>query len=197
MPVIVAADGLRRCSRHVGHPIRAMRRPEMGEHVPGVQVDRGHAVLSFPFIHSGTPGSTTRRRASAEKNCDRFIDDGMHDSVGAQRADRFAWKRMSGYYDQAQAENALARCKRTFGGRLRAKRGDAQEREASLARALLNRMRDLGRPLSYRVSATRDSRGHFDCGAIHQTTTSDAACARHFCSSPCPHLHVSHTAAAS
>ena len=65
---------------------------------------------------------------------------------------RFAWKRTSGYYDQADAENAFSRFKRTFGDRLRSKRDEAQEREASLACKLLNRMRELGRPLSYPVS---------------------------------------------
>ncbi len=65
--------------------------------------------------------------------------------------DRFAWKRTSGYYDQAYAENAFARYKRTFGGGLRAKRDGAQEREASLACELLNRMWELGRPQSYPV----------------------------------------------
>jgi len=65
---------------------------------------------------------------------------------------RFAWKRTSGYYDQAYAENAFSRFKRTFGDRLRAKRDESQEREASLACQLLNRMRELGRPLAYPVS---------------------------------------------
>ena len=67
------------------------------------------------------------------------------------RTGRFAWKRTSGYYAQAQAENAFSQYKRIFGGRLRAKRDAAQEREASLACALLNRMWDLGCPQSYPV----------------------------------------------
>jgi Transposase DDE domain len=65
---------------------------------------------------------------------------------------RFAWKRTSGYYDQAHAENAFSRYKRTFGGGLRAKRDESQEREASLACALLNRKQEMGCPQSYRVS---------------------------------------------
>ena len=69
-----------------------------------------------------------------------------------ERAGRFQWKRTSGYYAQSQAENAFSRFKRTFGGRLRAKRDASQEREASLACALLNRMRELGHPESYAVS---------------------------------------------
>jgi Transposase DDE domain len=65
---------------------------------------------------------------------------------------RFGWKRTSGYDAQSQAENAFSRFKRTFGGRLRAKRDTSQEREASLACQLLNRLRELGRPQSYAVS---------------------------------------------
>ena len=64
---------------------------------------------------------------------------------------RFAWKQTSGYYAQSQAENAFSRCKRTFGGGLRAKRDASQEREASLACQLLNRMLALGRPQSYAI----------------------------------------------
>jgi hypothetical protein len=69
-----------------------------------------------------------------------------------ERADRFAWKRTSGYDDQAYAENVFSRCKRTFGDRLRAKRDASQEREAALACEWLNRMRELCRPQSYPVS---------------------------------------------
>ena len=69
-----------------------------------------------------------------------------------ERAGRFDWKRTSGYYDQAHAENAFSRYKRTFGGGFQAKRDEAQEREILLGCALLNRLRELGRPQSYRVS---------------------------------------------
>ena len=69
-----------------------------------------------------------------------------------ERVGRFAWKRASGYYDQAHAENAFSKFKRIFGGTLRAKRDEAQEREAVLACQLLNRMLELGRPQSYPVS---------------------------------------------
>jgi hypothetical protein len=99
-----------------------------------------------------------------------------HHLLEIQRTDRFQWKRTLGYYDQAHAENVFSRFKRTFGDRLRAKRDESQEREASLACELLNRMLEpvlirrtslntaslacellnrmleLGRPLSYPVS---------------------------------------------
>jgi hypothetical protein len=48
-------------------------------------------------------------------------------------------------------ECAFSRDKRLFGGRLRAKKAEAQEREAAIACGLLNRMREWGRPQSYRV----------------------------------------------
>ena len=72
--------------------------------------------------------------------------------VAIERDSRFHWKRTSGYYDQAHAENAFSRYKRTFGGGLRAKRNEAQEREALLGCVLLNRLRERGRPQSYRVN---------------------------------------------
>jgi hypothetical protein len=72
--------------------------------------------------------------------------------LAIESAGRFGWKRMSGYYVQSHAENAFSRCKRFFGDRLRAKRDESQEREASLACQLLNRMWEIGRPESYAVS---------------------------------------------
>ena len=71
--------------------------------------------------------------------------------LAIENAGRCAWKRTAGYYMQSHAENAFARFKRTFGGRLRAKREESQEREAALACQLLNRMLELGRPQSYPV----------------------------------------------
>jgi hypothetical protein len=69
-----------------------------------------------------------------------------------ERTTRLHWKQTSGYSDQSRAENAFARFKRTFGSRWRAKRNESQEREASLACALLNRMWERGHPQSYPVS---------------------------------------------
>jgi hypothetical protein len=71
--------------------------------------------------------------------------------LAIEGAGRGLWKRTSGYYAQSHAENAFARCKRTFGGVLRSKQDASQEREAALACALLNRMLALGRPQSYPV----------------------------------------------
>jgi Transposase DDE domain len=105
------------------------------KHSPGAQViipPRKNAVLS--------PTAST-----APTQRDQHL-------LEIERAGRLAWKRMSGYYDQADAENVFSRFKRTFGDRLRAKREESQEREAALACQLLNQMLELGRPQSYPVS---------------------------------------------
>jgi len=69
-----------------------------------------------------------------------------------EKAGRFAWKWTSGHYDQADAENVFCQFKRTFGDRLRAKQDEFQERAATLAGELLNRMWELGCPQSGPVS---------------------------------------------
>ncbi len=64
---------------------------------------------------------------------------------------RFKWRHESGYYVQSHAENAMFRYKAVFGGRLRSKKEEAQERENSIGCALVNRMREMDRPRSYPV----------------------------------------------
>ena len=104
------------------------------QHSPGVSViipPRKDAVLSSEAATSPTPR-------------DAHI-------VEIQSEGRFKWKRESGYYRQSHAENVFFRYNTTFGGRLRAKKEEAQEREVALGCALLNRIREMGRPQSYPV----------------------------------------------
>ncbi len=61
------------------------------------------------------------------------------------------WRWESGYYAQSGAENVFSRYKVIFGGNLRAKRQDSQEREAQLGCAILNKLRALGAPSSVRA----------------------------------------------
>jgi hypothetical protein len=56
-----------------------------------------------------------------------------------------------GYYLQSHVENAFYRFKRIIGGRLRSKRDEAQEREALIGCSILNKMLEIGRPVSYQV----------------------------------------------
>ena len=52
---------------------------------------------------------------------------------------------------QSHAENAFYRYKRIIGEWLRAKNDDAQKLEAAIDCAVLNRMFEMGEPLSYAV----------------------------------------------
>ena len=58
------------------------------------------------------------------------------------------WRRASGYYAQSHVENAFSRYKAMFGGHLRSKNVESQQREALMGCDILNRLRDLGRPTS-------------------------------------------------
>jgi hypothetical protein len=64
---------------------------------------------------------------------------------------RREWKKESGYHRQARAENTFMRYKRPLGDRLHARVGDAQVVEARLACNILNRMAELGMPVSCAV----------------------------------------------
>jgi hypothetical protein len=104
-------------------------------HSPGVQViipPRKDAVLS-----SKADTSPSQR--------DSHI-------VEIQIKGRSQWKRESGYYLQSHSENAMSRYKRILGGALRAKHEAAQERETAIGCAILNRMREMGRPTSQPVA---------------------------------------------
>ncbi len=66
---------------------------------------------------------------------------------------RRAWQKESGYRQQARVENGFYRYKSMLGGRLKARAGDAQRREAMIGCQILNRMAELGRPQSYAVAS--------------------------------------------
>ncbi|MCZ6717572.1 MAG: IS5 family transposase [Gammaproteobacteria bacterium] len=102
----------------------------------------GHSSGAKVIIPPRKDAVLSAKAATSPTQRDRHLSE-------MQRTDQFEWKRTSGYYNQSHAENAVSRYKRTFGGGLRAKRDDAQERAASLGCVLLNRLRELGRPQSY------------------------------------------------
>jgi hypothetical protein len=66
---------------------------------------------------------------------------------------RRQWRKESGAHRQAGAENGMFRYKRIIGDSLRAKRFDAQTREALIAINVLNRMTKLGTPESVAIDA--------------------------------------------
>jgi hypothetical protein len=56
---------------------------------------------------------------------------------------RRQWKKESGYHHQARVEDTFFRYKATIGDRLRARRAESQEAEATIACNILNRMTGL------------------------------------------------------
>ena len=60
---------------------------------------------------------------------------------------------MASPYQQARAENGMQRYKRIIGDALRARKPDAQKREAMIAVNVVNRMTALGMPNSVAVAA--------------------------------------------
>ena len=64
---------------------------------------------------------------------------------------RRQWKKASGHNRQSRMENALFRYKSTIGDGLRARSLAGQGSEVVLGCEILNRMTELGRPVSYRI----------------------------------------------
>ena len=65
------------------------------------------------------------------------------------RMGRSDWRRLSGYYLQSYVENTFYRFKSIIGGRLISKHDEAQKREALMGCLILNKMLEIGRPVSY------------------------------------------------
>ena len=96
------------------------------------------AIMTIPPRKCAAVSSTAKTNPSQR---DKHV-------LRIQEIGRSKWRRESGYYRQSHAENAMFRYKATFGGWLRAKNMAAQENEVALGCAILNRMREMGRPIS-------------------------------------------------
>ncbi len=66
---------------------------------------------------------------------------------------RRQWRKEAGAHQQARAENGMFRYKRIIGDGLRARKFEAQKREAAIAVNVLNRMTGLGMPKSEAIAA--------------------------------------------
>ena len=65
---------------------------------------------------------------------------------------RMGWQRASGYNRRALAEAAMSRYKRVIGDALRSRTDPGRATEVAIAVRALNRMLELGRPESVRIS---------------------------------------------
>ena len=64
---------------------------------------------------------------------------------------RRRWRKASGYHRQGRVENTFFRYKSIIGDGLRARSPAGQGNEVVLGCEILNRMTELGRPVSYRI----------------------------------------------
>ena len=71
--------------------------------------------------------------------------------ISVKKLGRRRWKKASGYHRQARVENAFFRYKSIIGDGLRARSSARQGSEVVLGCEILNRMTDLGRPVSYSI----------------------------------------------
>jgi hypothetical protein len=107
--------------------------------------------------HAQDPSHVPELLSQIEREIDRFIGDGMYDkepvyAAGAQHAPGAQVMIPPRQKAVLSPTGTTSPCKRTCGDCRRAKQEEFQEREASLACALLNRILELGRPQSSPVS---------------------------------------------
>lgn len=89
------------------------------------------------LIHPDIPEYSVRNKAIADIN----------------RRSRKYWKRNTGYHKRSLAETAFFRYKTIIGDRLKARKLDNQKTEVTIGCAILNRMAQIGMPVSYKVAA--------------------------------------------
>ena len=65
---------------------------------------------------------------------------------------RMGWQKHSGYNARARAEAAIARWKQVIGDALRSHKDECRATEVEVAVHALNRMLELGRPISVRIA---------------------------------------------
>jgi hypothetical protein len=95
------------------------------------------------------PRSNAMERPNAQASCPR------DDHIASMQADgRLKWQTSTGHGKRALVETAMGRYKGVIGPRLRARSFLAQQTEAAIGVAILNRMLACGRPKSVRCEAT-------------------------------------------
>ena len=126
---------------------------EVDGHLTRVTADPAYDTLAFygaagargaRVVVPPTKTASLSRRGARSGARDRTIR--RVKALGRRR-----WKKASGYHQQARVEHAFFRYTSIVGDCLRARSSSGQRREAVLACHVLNRMTELGRPVSYRI----------------------------------------------
>ncbi len=108
---------------------RLHQRPAHGDDIEVVIPPRSTAVLN------GEPGPLAQR----DRHLEMILEQG-----------RLAWQKATDYGQRSLVETTMGRYKALIGPRLRARGFDAQQTEAAIGGAVLNRMLAAGRPDSIR-----------------------------------------------
>ncbi|MET3139416.1 transposase [Undibacterium sp. GrIS 1.2] len=93
----------------------------------------------IPPRKTAVPGMESRSPSQRDRHLDIINKEG-----------RLAWQEATGYGQRALVETTMGRYKSIIGPRLRARRFGAQQTEAAIGVAVLNRMLAAGRPNSVR-----------------------------------------------
>ena len=126
---------------------------EVDGHLTRVTADPAYDTLAFygaagargaRVVVPPTKTASLSRRGARSGARDRTIR--RVKALGRRR-----WKKASGYHQHARVEHAFFRYTSIVGDCLRARSSSGQRREAVLACNVLNRMTELGRPVSYRI----------------------------------------------
>ena len=126
---------------------------EVDGHLTRVTADPAYDTLAFygaagargaRVVGPPTKTASLSRRGARSGARDRTIR-------RVQALGRRRWKKASGSHQHARVENAFFRYTSIVGDCLRARSSSGQRREAVLACNVLNRMTELGRPVSYRI----------------------------------------------
>ena len=126
---------------------------EVDGHLTRVTADPAYDTLAFSgaagargarVVVPPTKTASLSRRGARSGARDRTIR--RVKALGRRR-----WTKASGYHQHARVEHAFFRYTSIVGDCLRARSSSGQRREAVLACHVLNRMTELGRPVSYRI----------------------------------------------
>ena len=126
---------------------------EVDGHLTRVTADPAYDTLAFygaagargaRVVVPPTKTASLSRRGARSGARDRTIR-------RAKALGRRRWKKASGDHQHARVENAFFRYTSIVGDCLRTRSSSGQRREAVLACHVLNRMTELGRPVSYRI----------------------------------------------
>ena len=75
----------------------------------------------------------------------------MNRRSNSRREGRIAWQRKTGYNLRSQVELAMQRYKHIFGNLMKARARPEQKTEAGISASVLNRMTNLGMPVSVKI----------------------------------------------